>query len=243
MHHRRGITALILLVIISGVYLYFHLHKPQIIEPVVIQVPFNGKVPSEISHGDTTKKQIIFTFDAGEGTQSASSTLEILRRHHVKATFFITGKWVSRNKNFIHRMRAEGHDIFNHTFSHPHLTELTDPEIIKELNNTDSEMMDVTGSSTKPFFRPPYGDRDDHVLAIAAKQGFRSVYWTVDAHDWMENDGITKEEVKSRILDNASPGAIILMHLGDSITENVLDDTLTSLEQRGYRMVSLTQGL
>ncbi len=243
-HHRLGITAIVFLVILSGFYFYsrsIEKDTPPLI--TAIEIPFDGLVPSEITQGDASKKQIIFTFDGGEGIQSATSTLAILKKHQIKGTFFLTGKWVQNNMWLARMIHNEGHEIFNHTFDHPHLTTLSILDVQKELTDMDNRAIYITGSSTKPYFRPPYGDRDARVLASAANAGYRSVYWTIDAQDWRENEGMTENEVKGRILDNTGPGSIVLMHLGDNITGNILDEVLTTLEKRGYKMVSLTEGL
>ena len=103
--------------------------------------------------------------------------------------------------------------------------------------------MRLTNVSSKPYFRAPYGDRDDRVRAVAARLGYESVYWTVDALDWEESAGVTGEEVRNRILGNLGNGTIYLMHLGDNITGSILDDLLTAVADNGYNVVSLTQGL
>ena len=197
----------------------------------------------EIIHGDTSKKQIIFTFDGGDGNQSAQGILAALAKHHVKGTFFLTGKFVEANPALVNQMKAAGHEIFSHTYSHPHLTDLTDAQISDELTIMAETLNKVAGISPQPYFRAPYGDRDDRVRTDAFKAGYESVYWTIDARDWEESTGETADQVKNIILSTAAPGNIYLMHFGDTITGAILDDVMTTLEQRGYRMVSLTQGL
>ncbi len=155
----------------------------------------------------------------------------------------MTGIWALQNPELVQRILAEGHEVFNHTFDHAYLTQITDTEIASQLNNMNAALMEVAGTSTKPYFRPPYGDRDARVLKIAAANGYQSVYWSADAGDWMENEGRTADEVKSTIYSNLYPGAIFLMHVGDTITGSILDEVLTTVEQRGYKAVSLTQGL
>lgn len=241
--HRTSILLLILLGIMSGLYIINRLSNPQIEQDVPIVKAFDGKVPSEIVRGNTSKKQIIFTFDAGSGDVSVVPILEVLKKHSVKGTFFMTGKWALRHQELVHRIVAEGHEIFNHSYDHPHLPTLVDADIAAQLNNTDSVLEGLAGTSTKPYFRPPYGDRDERVLHIAAQAGYQSVYWTIDAQDWMESEGMTAGEVSYRILANLEPGMIILMHVGDTITGQILDGVFTAIEQRGYRIVSLSQGI
>ena len=161
----------------------------------------------------------------------------------MKGSFFLTGKFVQANPDLVRRMVAQGNEIFNHTYDHPFLTKLTDEKITSELDLMDQTLQSVASTSPKPYFRAPYGDRDARVRSAAAQDGYRSVYWTVDARDWMEPKGETADQVKARILDNIAPGTIYLMHLGDTITGSILDDVFTKLEAQGYKMVSLTQGI
>ncbi len=242
-HHRLGITALILLIFLTI------LHAHQILRPVespltpLAPVYFSGKIPSEITHGSKDKKQIIFTFDGGEGAQSASVVLDVLQKHNSQGTFFLTGKWVLRNPELVKRMHQEGHEIYNHSLTHPHLPTLTDERIALQLDTMEQILLGLVGTSTKPYFRPPYGDYDERVLSVAARQGYRAVMWTVDAGDWMESEGFTKEEVRARIFSHIKPGAIILMHIGDTITGAILDDVFTTIESQGYSLVSLSKGM
>jgi peptidoglycan/xylan/chitin deacetylase (PgdA/CDA1 family) len=195
----------------------------------------------EISHGDTTKKQVIFTFDAGSGHKSAEGILAALAKHHVKGTFFFTGKWVEANPDLARRIVNGNNEVFNHSYSHPYFTELTPTQINIELEKMDNLLASTTGARTKPYFRPPYGDRDQMVLDAAREAGYQSVYWSVDSLDW--RTGETPESVRDRVLPNIHSGAIVLMHVGDTPTGDVLDEILTTIEERGYKIVSLTEGL
>ena len=198
---------------------------------------------TEIVHGDMAKKQIIFTFDAGGKTQSVEGILSVLTKHRVKGTFFMTGKFIAANPDLVKRIAAAGNEIFDHTYDHKDLTTLTSAQIKAELDGMDALLTSTTGMSAKPYFRAPYGARDARVLKIAAADGFQSVYWTLDARDWMESTGETADQVRQRILSNLSPGVIVLMHVGDTITASILDDVFTQIESQGYKIVSLTQGL
>lgn len=239
-HHRLGLTALILLLSLTGGLIFGQWYQSKYPRIEEVSIPFDEKIPEVIRHVDLNKKQVAFTFDGGEGNQSAETILNILRKHQVRGTFFLTGKWVLRNPELVKRMHNEGHEIYNHTFNHPKLPFLTDQEILKQLVLADSVISSLTGTSTKPYFRPPYGEYDEHVLTIAASLGYRAVMWTIDAGDWMESDGYTAIEVKDRIMNNLAPGAIILMHIGDTITGSVLDEVLTEIKALGYKIVPLS---
>lgn len=200
-------------------------------------------LPNEINRGDSSKKQVIFTFDAGAGNQSLNVILTTLKNHNLTGTFFITGKWAEQNPKLVKQISDNGNEIFNHTYDHPDLVKTDDSLIIKELQDTEDIIEQLTGKTTKPYFRPPYGSRNTHVRQLAWDQGYRCVYWTVDALDWKETSGITKEEVKQRIYNNVTPGAIYLMHVGDNITGEILDEVFTYIEGKGYKIVPLSQGL
>lgn len=205
------------------------------------EVEKNTLALAEIVRGDRSKKQVIFTFDGGAGNESAQKILEALAKHEVRGTFFLTGKWVESNRELAQKIASQGHEIFNHTYSHPHLTQLSESEINEELTKTEKLIFEYTSRTSKPYLRPPYGDRNEFVLNAASRSGYQSVYWTADALDWKE--GISNREVKERILNNLAPGVIFLMHIGDAITGEVLDEVLRNIKSRGYEIVSLTESL
>ncbi len=197
---------------------------------------------TEISKGDTSKKQVIFTFDAGGGASSADQILNVLAKHRVTGTFFMTGKFVEANPDLVRRIVAAGHEVFNHTYDHKDLTTLSDADISDELQKMDMALQKVAHITSSPYFRPPYGARDSRVINAAFDTGYQPIYWTVDARDWMEPN-ITADEVKNRILSNVAPGTIYLMHVGDTITGAILDEVFSTIESRGYKIVSLRQGM
>ncbi len=210
---------------------------------LVIFVPQVYAYGTEITHGNTAKKQVIFTFDGGATVESGDKILEVLKKHHIVGTFFLTGKMVETHPDLVKKIVSEGNEVFNHTYDHPHLPTITDKKIVLELDKMDNTFFALTGTSTKPYFRAPYGDRNAHVLSVASNAGYTSVYWTVDALDWKESSGETARDVKKRILSHVKPGTIYLMHIGDNITGAVLDDVFTTIESRGYSIVSLTHGI
>lgn len=214
--------------------------------------PGRGGVPAttprpvpaaEISRVDTAKHDIIFTFDCGAGTQSLQAILSTLAAYRVKGTFFMTGKWAAANPAAVRQIAGDGHEIFNHTYAHPYLTQISNEQIITELQQAEAVISSLTGRTTHPYFRPPYGNRDARVLQVAAAQGYQSVYWTVDALDWKEPDGYTAAQAEDRILSSLSNGNIYLMHVGDNITGQILPDVFARTTAQGYSIVALTQGL
>jgi peptidoglycan/xylan/chitin deacetylase (PgdA/CDA1 family) len=143
-------------------------------------------------------------------------------------------------------MVGEGHQLINHTWAHRSFTGLSDQrggqsaaQIQSELGRTEDLLVSLTGKSTKPFFRPPYGDYNDAALAATYSAGYLyNMMWTVDSAGWRR---ITPAEIVARCLRLAEPGAIILMHVGiDSRDGPALPAVLAGLRERGYSFVGLT---
>jgi len=204
--------------------------------------PVWGQMNKEVNIGNTSKKQIALTFDAGSGTQSAEQILSILKANNLHATFFLTGKWAEQNPELVKRILANGNTIGNHSYDHPYLTKISDAEIYDEFAKTENIISTIVpGAVMKPYFRAPYGDRNQHVWDYMANLGYQSIYWTVDAWDWQE--GVSADVVTSRIFSNEKNGAIILMHVGDDLTGQVLQEVITKLQNDGYKLGPLEEVL
>ena len=229
--------AIFFLVIFCSLF-FFRVDKP-IPKAEVIELPKR----QEILRGNQNFRQVIFTFDGGSRDVSGTKILDILSKHKIRSSFFLTGDFVSKNPALVLRMKKEGHEIYNHTLNHPYLTEVSDDEIRNQLESMDKILRNVAGTSTKPYFRPPYGDRDKRVLDVAYNFGYQSVGWTVDARDWQETEGVSRDDVRSIILNSLAPGNIYLIHIGDNITGDILEDVINEVYKRGYKIVSLRQGL
>ncbi len=193
----------------------------------------------EIGRGSTERPWIALTFDAGGSSAFASFILDTLHEEDVHCTFFLTGFWVRDNPELVQRMVAEGHELGNHSNTHPRFTELTDEEIAQELAAVEEAVMELTGRSTKPYFRPPFGNRDDRVRRAVQENGYLTIYWTYFVWDWVEDE--PAESVLSYAVDNASNGAIVVLHLGSWQTEQVLPQIIDQLQAQGYRLVTLSE--
>jgi len=116
---------------------------------------------------------------------------------------------------------------------------LTDEEIGEELAAVEEVVMELTGESTKPYFRPPYGNRDDRVRRVAQENGYLTIMWTYFVWDWV--DAEPAESVLDYALEGACNGAIVVLHLGSWQIEQVLPETIEDLQARGYRLVTLSE--
>ena len=175
---------------------------------------------------------VALTFDDGPSIYT-ERLLDILKEHDVKATFFVVGQSARIHAATIRRMNQEGHQIGNHTWNHPNLTELSDELIQEQIQRTDSIISQIIGETT-PHMRPPYAAYNDHVLAVS---GMPFILWSVDPLDWKDRD---PEIVAARII--ASPaGAIILAHDIHRTTVEAMPSIVASLKSKGIRFVTVTE--
>ncbi len=198
-----------------------------------------------LSHGSTSRQVVHMSFDAGADRGYAEAILDTLQAEGVPASFGMTGQWAQANPDLVQRMVADGHQLINHTWEHRSWTGLSDhrghqtaAQIQDTLDRTDAFLVDLTGQSTKPFVRPPYGDYDNAALEATYADGYGySVMWTVDSWGWR---GIPATQIIERCLRLAEPGAIILMHVGvESRDGPALQSVINGLRDRGYGFVSL----
>jgi peptidoglycan/xylan/chitin deacetylase (PgdA/CDA1 family) len=203
--------------------------------------------PDPITRVDTAERVVALTFDAGANAAGIPSILRTLRRHGVPATFFLTGAWVRTYPEETRRIAARGHALGNHTDTHPHVPQISDRTFMHQVRVTERAVRDVTGRSTKPLFRFPFGEYAASDVAIATGLGFRSIGWTVDTAGWLgRSGGQSRDTVMTRVMQALTPGAIILMHVGSNpVDESTLDaDTLPrmirELRAAGYSFVDLS---
>ena len=193
----------------------------------------------EIVRGPSHRARIALTFDAGGRASHTPTILSTLRRYGVKGTFFLTGTWVEKYLDLVKEIAADGHEFGNHSYSHPDFTKLSEDEMAEELERTEMLVRQTTGSTTKPWFRPPFGSRDPRVLGVLAKHGYRSVYWTLDSGDWRSD--VTAAGEFKRVIENAANGAIIVFHADAASTAEVLPQIIERLREMGFEMVELSK--
>jgi len=197
---------------------------------------------SEVFRGDPSTGIVALTFDAGnEGGGAAPQILQILRERGVQVTFFLSGQWVVHNPQLTEQIVRDGHEIANHSYSHPDLTKLADNQIVYELDYTDQVVWDVVGVHTRPYFRPPFGARNRRVLDMAAASGFRSIYWSLDSGDWLPR--ASAGAVAGKILRFAVPGDVVVEHVGSAASAEALPVILDEFDQRGWRVGTVSEVL
>ena len=182
----------------------------------------------------TGNKVIALTFDDGPGPYTAH-LLDILDQYGAKATFFLIGSKVSGQASVVRSIQARGHQLGNHSWSHPELNKVSAEQLASEIDQTNNAIKQAVG--TKPnIIRPPYGAFNRAVLEQFRQRGMSAVVWSVDTRDWADRNS---EIVCSRAVAGARNGAVILMHDIHQTSVNAVPCILDSLKQQGYSFVTV----
>lgn len=194
----------------------------------------------EVDGGETKAKLVALTFDAGSSAEPVPKILRALAQRGLHCTFFLTGQWMERYPEAARQIAEAGHELGNHSWSHPAFTSLSDEQIREQLRRTEEIAQRVCGRSTKPLFRPPFGARDERVRTVVAEEGYLTVYWTIDSWDSVKKE-ITPQMITDRVMRYMRPGAIVLMHCGSEATAEALLQLLNALEAQGYQVVTVSE--
>lgn len=203
-----------------------------------IVVPPPTGFPAEVVRGDATKPMVALTFDSGSVAGETAKVLDILARNQVRSSWFVTGQFAEKNPELVRRAVQEGHEVFNHSYSHPNLTTLADAEIVAEMTKAEEILKGVTGRLPKPYMRMPFGARNPRVLKIVGDLGYRSIFWTLDSGDWRE--GWTPQMVQERVLGNLGNGYIVVHHSSPTTTSESLDTIIRTIKERGFQLVTVS---
>ena len=203
-------------------------------------------------------KNISITFDGGANASSARQILKILKRNNIKTTFFLSGLFINKYRALTRKIVEDGHEVGNHTFTHPHLTtfSLNRKPILKpgltynklkiELDKTAQLFKDITGRDMSPFWRAPYGEINGVILKWASQAGYQHIAWTynrktrksMDSLDWVSDRRSplyrSAEEIKKRLTsfiddNNSANGGIVLMHLGTDRKRDIVHEKLDEI--------------
>jgi peptidoglycan/xylan/chitin deacetylase (PgdA/CDA1 family) len=181
---------------------------------------------------------IAMTFDDGPSAENTPRLLEMLKQRNIKATFFLIGQNAASNPDIVRRILADGHEIGNHSWTHPQLSKLSDDRVTAEITKTQEAIKEASGFSPT-LLRPPYG-------AITSRQrewienqfGLNVILWSVDPFDWKRPGASV---ITQRILSQARPGAIILSHDIHKQTVDAMPATLDGLLAKGYKFATVSQ--
>lgn len=192
--------------------------------------------------GDTSKKTIYLTFDEGYENGYTAPILDVLKKHNVKAAFFVVKPYIKSNPDLIKRMVDEGHLVCNHSAHHPSMASILDQsKFNKELSDVEEAFQEVTGKKMPRYFRPPMGKYSEKSLLYTKSYGYKTIFWSFAYADWQPNKQPSPEFAKKRILDRTHNGAIILLHAVSKTNADILDSVITEWEKQGYELKSLDE--
>ncbi len=185
------------------------------------------------------KPLISISFDAAWGNEDTPQLLETLKKHNVKATFFMTGGWIEKYPEDVKAIAAGGHDLGNHSENHKHMPQLSPEQCKEELMKPHEKVKQLTGKDMI-LFRPPYGDYNDTLIKVCRENNYYPIQWDVDSLDWKDYDAAT---IIRRVTQHKhlGSGSIILCHNGGKHTAEALDELLATLKQKGFQLVPISQ--
>ncbi|MFD2670015.1 polysaccharide deacetylase family protein [Marinicrinis sediminis] len=196
-----------------------------------------------IFHGNAQRKEVALTFDDAPDYRFTPRILDILKEHHVKATFFIVGFRAVIQQGIVKRIAMENHEIGNHTYDHPYLPPLSEPQFAQEIKKTQQAILDIT-QIAPTLIRPPFGAITEKQLIWAREHHFKVVNWNVDTMDWK---GLPAYRVIRNVFRQIRPGAIILQHAGGGSNSDLegtiqaLPLLIQSLRAEGYTFVTIPE--
>jgi peptidoglycan/xylan/chitin deacetylase (PgdA/CDA1 family) len=214
-------------------------HEPSIsVGSTGALAPRPPRAPASYNKVNTSRRVLALTFDDGPHPELTPKLLDILRHHGVRATFYVIGRNVETYPEIARRIVSEGHEIANHSWSHPALTGLSAARLRSEVENTSAVIQRVTGRRPTNI-RPPYGAINDRVRrSLIEDHGLDVIMWSVDPLDWRRPGASV---VAQRLVEGAEPGAILLAHDIHPGTIEAVPETITRLKAKGYAFATVSQ--
>ena len=192
-----------------------------------------------ISHGAREGKRIALSFDDGPHPIFTPRILEILDKYGITATFFMIGCNVAHYPEVAKTVHEKGHEIGNHTYSHPHMKTLSLERLKEEVLKTE-KVFRQNGIPSPKLFRPPEGFRSEEQVSVLSSLGYQTIIWSVDTRDWQ---GRGAKEIVSGVLDDVQGGDILLFHdyTSQRNTITALEQLIPRLLEDGYRFVTVSE--
>ena len=186
---------------------------------------------------NSSTKRMAITLDCAYGDLHTNELLDILDEFGVKTTFFVIGAWVNEYPEHVKDIISRGHEIGNHSYTHPRLTQKSYEITLKEIARTN-DLIENTCGARPVLFRPPFGDTNQMVRALSRSVGCEHIMWTVDSHDW--DNEYDMEKIIKRVTKTVEPGYIILFHNDGRYTADVLRTVIPYYQSLGYELVTVS---
>lgn len=185
---------------------------------------------------ETEEKKVALTINCAWNADDIDKILEVLEKNNVKLTFFMVGDWVEKYPEETKKIYNAGHEIGNHSFSHPHVNNLSAQENENEILKCSKLVEALTGQGTK-LYRAPYGEYNDTVIKSARNVNHEAIQWSLDTLDYQGLDG---SQMWDRLNTKINAGSIILMHNGTEHTADSLEMLITNIRNKGYEVVKVS---
>lgn len=232
---------------------YNRLHNPPLPGRPLIVPHLSGQrnllppTPLIINKGRTDQPWVALTVDLETGEAPVQRMLDILRERNVQLTIFVLGPWVEQHPELARQIVRDGHELANHSFTHPDFRTIPNEQIVHELAETERVVQEITGATTRPYFRPPYGGYDEHVLLQVIEQGYLTIHWSIDSGDATGAEK-TPAMILQEVIGTRQPaelhGAIILTHC--CIRASIVDSLpmlLDRLDEMGLEVRTVSEVL
>ncbi len=202
------------------------------------QQPLRPEGPVTVTRVDTPRPQVALTFDDGPHHSLTPAVLDMLAARGARATFYVLGSRAARHPELLRRIMGEGHEIGNHTWSHPSLTGLSDANVLSQLDRTNRVIFDAVGRPPITL-RPPYGNLSPRqAQMVFDRRGMTNVLWSVDPEDWRRPG---TSVVAQRIINHSHTGAVILAHDIHAPTVRAVPAAIDGLIARGFELVTISE--
>jgi len=190
-----------------------------------------------IYRGNPAKPMVSLMINVAWGDEYLMPMLEILKEENVHATFFFDGTWLAKNEKMAREIMARGHELSNHAYTHPNMSQLSVERQRAEIGKTEALLKKLGVSNV--WFAPPSGDYNGTTVKAAAEYGLRTVLWTLDTVDWMKPSPGT---IVSKVAARAAPGTLILMHPTAS-SRGALKGMIGVIRKKGYSLGTVSETL
>ncbi|MBX9972456.1 polysaccharide deacetylase family protein [Cytobacillus firmus] len=213
-----------------------------VFKPIEPKVKLKDLPPSPVYKGHPDKPMVSFIINVAWGNEYLSGMLATLKEHNVSASFFLEGRWVKNNPELARMITDAGHEVGNHSYTHPDMKVISSAKTREEIQKTNDVIeatMDEKLNKPITWFAPPSGSYRDETVKIAAEKNLGTVMWTVDTVDWKKPP---PDVLINRVLSKVHNGALILMHPTDS-TEKSLDRLITGLKQKNLQIGTVSEML
>ena len=192
--------------------------------------------------GDSTRKVLYLTFDAGYENGCTEKILDVLKDQQVPAAFFLVGNYLEKNADLVRRMVEEGHIVGNHTMHHYDMSRLTGKDAFSaELQDLEVLYREVTGREMPKFYRPPQGIYSEENLRMAKELGYKTVFWSLAYVDWNNDAQPTREDAFRKLLPRTHPGAVVLLHSTSRTNAVILEELIEKWREEGYTFGTLEE--